>query len=297
MKTSISNLNGEQQNLLNHLNKNLKRALRPLMIICYGHRSGTIFKSSSFSKAGIEKKNWSAFDLVVLIDDNEVLPDLALQEIAVRNCRQNADDHVLVFRMREVLTDLERKNRFFASIFRHGILLHANKDALKLIPDRLPSVCFMSKQEKAHLFKLMKHAQQCLTRAEEELKENNADPYLSLLLLNESAIYAVRHFIVAHCGIEIRGELKDTLNFSVNINQQLTDIFPCSTIEEKLLFQIISLSFITEGYRPGPEILPILVNRIGKMISVSQSSSDRKTADLLPVENRGNTGIKIHKRS
>lgn len=48
MKTSISNLNGEQQNILNHLCENLKRALSPLMIICYGHRSETAFKFRHF---------------------------------------------------------------------------------------------------------------------------------------------------------------------------------------------------------------------------------------------------------
>lgn len=290
MRTSVSNLNGTQQNVLNHLSKNLKKALNPLMIICYGHRSGITFKSSVFSNSGMEKKSVSVFDIVIVISDDEVLPDSSLLEIAKRNCGADTADHLMIFRMQQVLNDLADKKRFFSSILRRGILLYAGKDALKALPHPLPPSCFISKKEKGSLVALIRQAQQYLGRVEESLNVGAADQRLMVLLLHESAVAAARCFISAHYGMEMQGTLKKMLDFTVNIDTALAEIFPCDTIEEKILFQVISLSFIDEGYCPGTAIIGILFKRITKMIVVSQSCSQRKVAALLSAENESPAG-------
>lgn len=285
MKTSISNLNGEQQNVLNHLSKNLKTALRPLMIICYGHRSETAFKSSAFLNTGMEKKNSSAFDLVIIVKNNEVLPDSSLYEIAKRNCSPVSDDHIIIFRVEAVLLGLQLKQRFFASIFRKGILVYANKEALHALPNPLPASCFITNSEKERLFMLKRHAQKYLTEVKRGLDKISADPYLMLLQLNESAVYILKYFILANCGLEIREDLRRTFNFSNNISDALVKVFPCNTIEEKLLFHMMDLSFIDEGFCPGSEVIRILCKRITRMLTISERISKIKMADLLPAEN------------
>ncbi|HEY0174811.1 MAG TPA: hypothetical protein VGC08_00445 [Pedobacter sp.] len=283
MRTSISNLNGDQQNVLNHLSKNLKRAVRPLMIICYGHRSGTTFQSSAFSSSGMVKKNHSAFDIFMVIDDSETLPDSSLLEIARRSCNENLTSNMIMFRMKDVVYGLQHKSRFFACIFRNGILLYGNKNALNMLPHPLPPACFTNNSEKERLQVLLQHAQQCIRRVDQNLQSEYDDPQLNIILLNESAVYAARYFILACWGIEPDGDLRTLLDFSANISNALTEVFPRSSMEELILFHVIGLSFIDEGFCPGPLMIRSLFKRITSMISVSQSCVQRKMAQLLPA--------------
>lgn len=283
MRTSISNLNGDQQNILNHLSKNLKRAVKPLMIICYGHRSSITFQNSAFSNCGIEKKSQSVFDLFLIISDEEILPDSSILEIARRNCDENTIDNLMVFRMHDVLLNLKHKSRFFSGIFRSGILLYGDKNALAMIPHPLPPVCFAGNPEKAELLTLLQQAQQCLGKVERNLDNGHDDPQLNILLLNASAVYALRYFIAAYLGIDIRGGLRKLLSLSVNISNELNAVFPRSTMEEKILFHVINLSFIDEGFCPGPMVVQTLFKRVANMVAVSQGMVHRKLTQLLPA--------------
>jgi|GEM_PF-2975031 len=284
MRTSISNLNGVQQNALSHLSKNLKRSINPLMIICYGHRSSTTFQSSAFSNSGVEKRSSSVFDLFILISNDEVLPDSSILEIARRNCIEGNAANIIVFRMGHVLLALQNKNRFFSGIFRSGILLYGDKDAMKMLPHPLPPVCFVNRSEKEGLKSLLQHAQQCLAKVEQGLQDGYYDPQLNIILLNESCVYITRYYIAAYWGIEMHGDLKKLLNFTLNINSVLADLFPCNTMEESILFHVINLSFIDEGFCPGPVILETLTKRVGKMIAVSQGGAQKKIAQLLTAD-------------
>lgn len=283
MRTSVSNLNGDQQNILNHVSKNLKRALKPLMIICYGHRSSITFQNSAFSNSGIEKKSQSVFDLFLVISDEEILPDSSLLEIARRNCDGNTVDNMMIFRMRDVLLNLKHKSRFFSGIFRSGILLHGDKNALAMIPHPLPPVCFAGNAEKTELLTLLQQAQQCLKKVERNLDDGQDDPQLNILLLNASAVYALRYFISAYLGMDIRGGLRKLLTLSVNVSNELAAVFPGSTMEEKILFHVINLSFIDEGFCPGPTVVQTLFKRVSNMVAISQGMVHRKLAQLLPV--------------
>jgi len=280
MRTSISNLNGKQQNALNHLSKNLKQALKPLMIICYGHRSSIIYQSSAFSRGGLEKKSQSTFDIFILVSDQEILPDSSILEIARRNCT-GGTDNMMIFRMKDVLLALQNKSRFFSGIFRNGILLYGTKEVIKVLPHPLPSVCFTTMDEKKSLSSLLKHAQQCLKKVESNLESEYSDPYLSIIYLNESCIYIARYYILAYWGLEMDGELKVLLNFTANANNTLIDLFPCNTIEESILYHVINLSFIDEGFYPGPLIIQTLFKRVSQMLAVSQNGAQKKVSQLL----------------
>jgi hypothetical protein len=279
MRATISNLNGEQQNVLHHLSKRLKMALNPLMIICYGHQASITFKTSVFLNTGMEKRSSAVFDILIVVSDDEVLPDSSLMEIARRNSMENPTERLIILRMRDVLQNLRYKSRFFAAVFRKGILLHANKEALKLLPSPLPGTGLISKYEKRHLAITLQYAQECLDKARHD-SSSGADPLLVMLLLNESAVYAARYFVGAYCGMELRGDFKKVLNFSVTIDPALAAVFPRNTREEELLFHIINLTFIDEGFFPGPAVLDILFKRISRLIAVCQKYSQKKLAEL-----------------
>lgn len=239
MRTSISNLNGKQQNAVSHLSKSLKQALKPLMIICYGHRSSVTFQSSAFSATGLEKKNQSVFDVFIVISDDEILPDSSILEIARRNCSGSADN-LMIFRMNKVLSALQNKSRFFSGIFRNGILLHGNKDAVKMLPHPLPSVHFTTSHEKKGLSALLQHAQLYLKKVELNLAGGCDDPHLSIIFLNESCVSVLRYYIAAYCGFKMDGDLRMLLSFTKNINNTLIDQFPCNTMEEVILYHVIN---------------------------------------------------------
>jgi len=280
MRTTISNLNGEQQNILHHLSKRLKRTVQPIMIICYGHRSLTSFRTSVFGNTGIEKTNTAVFDILIVVSDDEVLPDSSLMEIARRNSMDNPPERLIILRMRDVLLNLEQRNRFFAAIFRKGIMLHANKDAIKMLPNPLPASNSIDISENQRLAIFLKYAKECLNKAECDLNSVNNDPFMLMLLLNASAVYAGRYFIGAHCGIELKGDYKKIIDFSATLNTALTELFPRNTREEQLLFYVINLTFIDEGFFPGQAIIEILCKRISSMITVCQSLSQKRIAEL-----------------
>lgn len=187
--------------------------------------------------------------------------------------------------MEAVLLGLQLKQRFFASIFRKGILMSANKEAVHALPNPLPAACFITNSEKERLFILRRHAKKHLAQVKKGLHDISADPYLMLLQLNESAVYILKYFILANCGLEIRENLKRTFNFSNNISDALLKVFPCDTTEEELLFHMMDLSFIDEGFCPGSEVIRILCKRITKMLAISEGISKIKIAELLPAEN------------
>jgi hypothetical protein len=280
MKTTISNLNGQQQNALNHLSKSLRRAIQPLMIICYGHWSSTAFRSSVFLNTGMQKKNAAVFDIVIIVSDHEILPDSVLMEIAKRNSLGNPAERLIILRMADVLRNLEQNNRFFSLIFRKGIVLHASKEVLNMLPDPLPAVNSIAALEKQRLDSLLQQARVCLNKAELALGSGTGDPGLITLLLNESAVFAARYFIAVYCGIELQGEFKKILNFSANISASLTAVFPRNTPEEQLLFHVINLTFIDEGFFPGMAILSILCKRVARLLAVSKSAAQQKLAEF-----------------
>jgi len=283
MRTSISNLNGEQQNKLNHLSRDLKRALNPLAIICYGHRASINFQSSAFSNSGVRKGNSSVFDIFLMINNDETLPDSVVMEIARRSCAAHTAGNIMVFRMRDVLLSLQNESRFFSSIFRNGILLYGNKNALGLLPAPLPPVCFTSDREKQALHSLLQHARQCLLRVERNLKDGYNDPQLNIIYLNESAVFSIRYFIAAYWGIEMHAGLKELLKFTVNITDDLNEVFPCNTMEEVIMFHVINLDLIDEGFCAGDVMIRTLFKRVSALFSLSQSCAQRKIAQLLPA--------------
>lgn len=281
MKTAIANLNGEQQNSLFHLSKKLKSALNPLMIICYGHRSATHIRTTAFAGAAVEKYNEAIFDIFLLISDDEVLPNSTLLEIARRNSSGYTADNILIFRMKDVLLNLNARNRFFASVFRKGILLYGNKNALKLLPSPLPAVCFTNRSERENIAALSRQAQRYLNEAKRQLKEEKPELQLVMYLLNKSAVSGVKQFILAHLGIDMEGELRTLLNLSLNINNELTAIFPANTIEEALLFNTLNLSMKEERFILQPSLVKVILERVAKLIAVSEACSQRKISTLL----------------
>ena len=153
-----------------------------------------------------------------------------------------------------------------------------------MLPHPLPSVHFITSQEKKGLSILLKHAQLYLKKVELNLDGECDDPHLSIIFLNESCVSILRYYIAAYCGFEMDGDLRTLLSFTKNINNTLIDQFPCNTMEEVILYHVINLSFIDEGFCPGPAILQILFKRVSKMLTVIQSSAQKKISTLLIAE-------------
>jgi len=281
MRTTITDLNGEQQNCLLHLSKGLKRAVSPLMIICYGHRSFFAYQNSAFSETKLVKKTSSVFDFFLLVDDGDILPDSTLMEIARRNTSAERTGNILIFRQEEVLANLRQGSRFFANILRKGILLHGDNNLLQQLPHPLPPVCFTSSEEKLKMQYLLKQAQGCLNKMDKKSFDGQYDTYMDILLLNEAAVNAIKYFFLAYCGVEIGGDLKRLLGLSVNISNKLNEVFPRTTVDEMILFHVINLDFIDEGFCPGPEVIRALRKRVEKLIAVSQRLGQSKIARLL----------------
>ncbi|CAM4329064.1 hypothetical protein SAMN06265348_11038 [Pedobacter westerhofensis] len=283
MRTSISNLTGEQQNSLHHLNKALKRALNPLTIICYGHRSSINFQSSAFLNSGTVKTNTSVFDIFLMISDDEALSDATVLEIAKRCFAEDIAGNIIVFRLQEVLSELKNRSRFFSSVFRKGILLFRNKNIMQQLPLPLPSVAFITYHEKQQLSLFLQLAQQGLLRAERDLKNGISSLQATLGLLHESVGFSLRYFIGACCGAEVSGDLKELLKFTLNTGDVLTEVFPCNTDEEVILLDVLNLSLIDQGFSPGEPLLRTLFKRTSKILKLSQRAAQIKIAQLLPA--------------
>lgn len=282
MRTSMSNLTGEQQNSLHHLAKALKRALNPIAIICYGHQANIDFQYSVFSKSGTVKNSTSVFDIFLMLSDADSLPDPAVLEIAKRCFPEHIAGHVIVFRRSEVLSGLKNGNRFFSCIFRKGVLLYGNKNAMPEFPGNIPSSGVMTYHERQQLSFLLQQARQSLFAAELNLKTGMDDIQSAIGSLHECVIFSLRYFIGACWGTELRGDLRDLLTCTSGTDKALARIFPCNTTEEAVLFDVLNLSLIDQGFSPGDRMVQTLFKRASGILAISRRAARRKMAELLP---------------
>jgi hypothetical protein len=278
MRTSISNLNGEQQNRLHHLNKVLKRAIKPSAIICYGHRTQINFQHSAFLKSGDVKTNTSVFDIFLMISDDEPLPDTIVLKIAKRCFPKDIAGNIIVARMQEVLSGFRKGSRFFAGIFKKGIVLHGNSNVIQVLTGHFPPAGYFAGEEKQLLSSLLQQAQQQLLRAERSLKAGLSDTHTAIAGLHESVIFSLRYFIAAYWGTDLKGDCRTLLKCTANTNIEFSRVFPCNTTEETILLDLINLSLIDKGFCPGEQMLRTLSKRASAILALSQRHVQRKFA-------------------
>jgi hypothetical protein len=278
MRTSISNLNGEQQNRLYHLNKVIKRALNPLSIICYGHRSQVNIQHSAFLKSGNLKTNTSVFDIFLMISDEELLPDTIVLKIAKRCFPKDIAGNIIVARMQEVLQGLKTGSRFFYLLFKKGILLHGNQHLIHTLTAHFPQASIFNHQEKQKLSSMLQQAQQHLIKAERYLKAGFSSTHSTIASLHDAVVFSLRYYINAEWGTDLKTDCRTLLKFTANTSTEFSRVFPSNTKEETLLLDLINLSLIDEGFCPWEQLLMTLFKRASKILALSQSHVQRKFA-------------------
>jgi len=280
MTSSISHLNGDQQNKLNHLSKNLKNLVKPVAIICYGHRSTTYVQNSVFTNPATSTKKNTVFDIFLIINDHETLTEPTIKEMIKLNCGKNVTEHLLIFRLNEVISGLKDRNRFFLTVFKKGILLSGSNELLKLLPDSLSVPSLITVKEKRELGCLAAFAQRSIEAVKLNLLDDYLNPRECLINLNAAAVSVLRYYIAGICGIGACEDFKSLLEFSTGINDKLKRFFPANTPEEIIFMEIMNLSFIDEGFCPDASIIRTLCKRVATMITVSQSVVEQKFSAL-----------------
>lgn len=282
MKITIDNLNGEQRNELQHLTKELKRSLSPLIIICYGHRTRRSSGSSAFLNVDALKKQSSTFDIFLTIRDDDPSTDIEILQIARQICL-NCTGNVLVFRLKEVKNHLEQKNRFFASIFRKGIILYGKPVMQTTFPQPLPSLVPDRVAEQKEMVTLMKTAKENLQTVKNSLLDECPDPISCLCLLNESATCSIRYLAVASCGVDVIGGFEDLLDFSENITFEISNVFPRNTVDEVIMADLLSLRLMDQGFSVSHERLQAIYQRTAKLNRTTKGFVLRKIWSALPA--------------
>lgn len=262
MKNTISNLNGVQQNQLHHLSLSIRRTARPLLIVCYGYRSTATVQSSAFSGTCTVRKCHNEFDFFILIRKEECLSDDALREMILRSAGPGIRLNIIVYRQNRPALQRMKDRYFLKTICRNGIVLYG--EPRKLFADQELSGQTVKMPETDHL-QFLHTGRKQLREAGKILEKGPADLQYCLLLLNSAAFQAMKQLICTHWGYLPEGNLHTLAGYAATISPLPAALFPCSTIEEKLLYNLLLLNYIDEGFCPAAPLLQVLHQRVSKL--------------------------------
>jgi len=261
---SISHLTGKEQNDLRHIAKAINASLQPAMVFCYGSRLSQQIRRSCFLQKRRNENTTAVYDLLVILDDNDVLQESGAATIAQRVTGSFVTATIVVHRLSYVKQQLMEGNFFFSWIHRSAILLINRNNMFMQLP---------SQQKKANALPMFTETytgiKKCLDNAKDILAEVNDEwalqPYaVTLQRICNGAQETMKAFIytgLGHNGNDLAIEMMASL--SANFSTVFYDLFPCNTDEEEHLYLLLTGQATLMEIQQ--ETLLILFKRVNKL--------------------------------
>ena len=261
---SISHLTGKEQNDLRHVAKAINASLQPAMMFCYGSRLSQQIRRSCFLQKRRNETATAAYDLLIILDDNDTLQESGAATIAQRVTGNFAATTIIVYRLSYVKQQLMDGNFFFSRIYRSGILLiNRNNMFMQLPPQQKKTTALPMFTETYTDIK------KCLDNAKDILAVANGQwtlqPYtVTLQHIHNAAKEIMKAFI--YTGLGYNGNdltMGMMVQLSANFSTVFCDLFPRNTPEEEHLYLLLTgPDTLTEIQ---PETLLILFKRVQKL--------------------------------
>lgn len=276
MPVVIPYVSAAQQALVEAMLATIVGKTKPEKIICYGMRTGTSKRWSIFSSAYDETMT-TALDLLIVVEakdkrDRETVANV-IDSLGSDNIRMVA----VVHSIDAVNNGLAEGNPFFTTLYYKGALLYDKPGVPMVFPSEqgIGKRMLEANQRKRALASVFfETARNCATAGRHDV---------AALLLHQVVELSCNALLRTVLGYRpTTHSLKKLLALTENISPGLRSIFPGSTREEEVIFDILQRAYsdvrYKEEYTISPENLFVLLERVGAFVSASETLCQQKTA-------------------
>jgi len=268
MKTSIQHLPAIKRVELNTIKGIIVRIARPEKIILiglYAEQSGSLdFENLS---AVVQ-----AYDLLIITRDSETRTAYDIQDRIEGNCIHCAPTTALVYSISYVNHHLLEGNFFFHELKQKGILLFDSGRAF-LENGKFPNILQVKTLAEKDFKRWGEQAQSFYKSA--LFNWERGSERVCVFSLHQAIEQIYQAIILIYTGFKPATHNIDKLRRYTNrLSLELALVFPKDTTKEQQLFGVLSASYIDARYKEEFQVTPndlqILIERVGRLISVGE---------------------------
>ncbi|WP_142683026.1 HEPN domain-containing protein [Chitinophaga polysaccharea] len=285
MLSTFQHLSPQQLAQLAQLVQKIVQATNPDKIICYGSRITTMQDWSCFAQGtGCKEIAHPTYDLLIIPNSNEKRADHELIQIAEQQalplgCAVTS----VVQKLASVNSLLEKGARFFATLYRKGVLVYNGSGAALVTPPNEPDITTVKSRITDYWDKCFGMAQ-CFLKSASFCIDGG---------WHEQAVFNLHQSVQHTCMALLRvftGFRSNTHNLArllalvQHFSYAPMMVFPCITKEETDLFNTLNKAYsdarYNESYMVSVEKATILMERVSDFIAIAERLYQQRLLDL-----------------
>lgn len=229
---------------------------QPEKIICYGVRTGSNARWSSFTQAHEEETAITMDLLVITLKTDKRYRD------QVANIIESLSNEIrfipVVHSMDAVRADLEEGNLFFVTLCKKGTLLYEQHPAPLMVPGTI--------SESKPVTRRLTLARSFYQASSDCVTDENFKT--AMFLLHQSVELSCAELLTWRLGYRsTTHSLRKLFALSENVTSKVTELFPASTAEEEKLFELLQRAYVDVRYKENYEVSPNDVFTLSERVS------------------------------
>jgi len=282
MNTSLSHLPEYKQAQLREITEIIVKAVDPEQVILFGSHATGRWVEHRYSREGITYEYISDYDILVITGPGDERKDYEVQDVIENRCVYKTPVTVIVHDIEFINKMLSEGQYFFTDIEKEGILLYdAGRVALA---ERRPL-----SSEQAQTIARRYYDQWYGGAKEFYIDAQNACQRGSYknaaFYLHQAAERAYNAIVLVYSGYKPKTHnLYKLKRYSKRFSEELDNIFPYNTAQEKHLFELLKRAYIDSRYKDDYMIteseLSILLPRVQQLLDITKTLCEGKIAEL-----------------
>jgi len=282
VNTSLEHLPEHKQKQLKEITEIIVKAVDPEKVILFGSHATGRWVEHRYTEGGITYEYISDYDILVITKSGEQRKDYEVQDLIENRCVYKTPVTVITHDIDFINKMLTEGQYFFTDIEKEGILLYdagniplAERKPLsrweaKSVAQQYYDQWFISAKE------FVEVAAFCLQRQQLKIGAFN---------LHQATERTYNAIILVETGYKPKTHNLDKLKrYSKRFSEELENIFPYNTPEEKHLFDLLKRGYIDARYKDHYDItaeeLGILIERISKLQAITKRICEEKIASF-----------------
>ena len=273
MKTSLEHLPDYKQRQIKEITEIIVKAVDPEKVILFGSHATGRWVEHRYAENGITYEYISDYDILVITKSGDDRKDYEVQDLVENRCIYKTPVTVIAHDIDFINKMLSEGQYFFTDIEKEGILLYdaggiglAERKPLsqaeaKAIARQYYEQWFISAKE------FVEVAAFCLERRQLKIGAFN---------LHQATERTYNAIILVETGYKPKTHNLDKLKrYAKRFSEELENIFPYNTPQEKHLFDLLKRGYIDARYKDHYEItadeLRVLIERVKRLQVITES--------------------------
>src|ERR1044071_8675890 len=264
MNTSLEHLPQYKQAQLREVTDIIVKAVDPEKVILFGSHATGRWVEDRFTEGHITYEYVSDYDILVITKQEDKRKEYEVQDIIENRCRYKNPVTIIAHDIEYVNKRLSEGQYFFSDIEKEGIMLY-DAGNIPLAERRMLTPAEIKAIAQTDFDKWYTSGVDFLENAEFALQKKKYK--LAAFLLHQAAERTYNAIILVFSGYKPRTHNLDKLKrYSKRFSVELEGVFPCNSIEEEHLFDLLKKGYIDARYKDDyvitEEELQILIDRV-----------------------------------